>query len=186
MTALLLGHSWAKRLENSGYLPSHFFCVARPGATFKSFSNEIRSWQPDTDDDAPKYVFVLLGGNDCSNARNLDEVEDIKFECMYFAQQCRRIYPGAKLILCGVEDRYLPQGWSHEWTIDLDHKRKGNKFNKWLNKFDNKDAMFALKGSDNFSAPLWYNPDGIHLSNVGCFRLASRLAEYFELRKAGN
>lgn len=127
----VVGHSWVSRLRDSEVLPSVFKFVAKPGRTFPSVSRVLLglSTHPEAD-----YVFIILGGNDCNSAGDTVEICAVQDSCREFAIICRNAFPNDKLIFFQVEERYNPA----TWEIDLAYKRKGNKFNKWLNKFEGK------------------------------------------------
>ena len=127
-------------------------------------------------------MFVILGGNDCNSAWDTKEICSVQNSCKDFAVICRNAFPNAKLIFFQVEDRYDPT----TWEINLDHKRKGNKFNKWLNKFEGKAALINLKGQLAFSTPYYYTLDKVHLNEVGNLKLAALIQQYYDCKKAGH
>ena len=96
--------------------------------------------------------FIILGGNDCNFAWNTKEICAVQNNCKDFAVICRNAFPNAKLIFFQVEDRLDPT----TWEIDLDHKRKGNKFNKLLNKFEGKAALNPQVPNRVYKPPLVY------------------------------
>ena len=78
-----------------------------------------------------------------------------------------------------IEDR-LSKG-----RIDVDFKRKGNKFKKWLNKHPNKDGLLILKGTRMFSDTKMYSGDGVHLNIIGTDKLTRLILDYYNKKKAG-
>ena len=127
-------------------------------------------------------MFVILGGNDCNSAWDTKEICVVQNSCKDFAVICRNAFPNSKLIFFQVEDRLDPT----TWEIDLDHKRKGNKFNKWLNKSEGKAALINLKGQLAFSKPYYYTLDGVHSNEVGNLKLATLIQQYYDCKKAGH
>ena len=173
----VVGHSWVSRLRDSEELSSVFKYIAKPGGNFNTLREKLENYPVCGEAD---YVYIILGGNDCDSARDTREICGVKDSCKKFADVCRAVFPNAKLIFFQVEDRYDPSSWE---KIE-DHKRKGNKFNKWLNTFDGKDGLFCIKGSAGFSSPLNYALDGVHLNEVGNFRLAARIQQHYDQKKA--
>ena len=173
----LIGHSWVTKLKNSGELPLEFEYIDLPGGTFRTVGNKLARSKVVGN---VGYVFVILGGNDLDNARDLAEVNQVKDDCIEFTNQVRLTFPDSKIIFCQIEERFHPI----TLTIREDFKRKGNKFNKWLNLFDNKDKIFCLRGKGNFSLPIWYARDGVHLNEAGNMKLAGQILDYVREEKA--
>ena len=174
---LVIGHSWVSRLRYSGLLPGFSF-VDLSGGTFRKLARVVESIPTHQNYD---YVFMFLGGNDLDDAWDMSEIREVESMCHDFVLMLRARFPSAKLIIAQVEDRFNP----NTWQIDLDFKRKSNKFNKWLNKFPNKEALFTLKGAKYFSKRVWFEPDGVHLNHAGNVKLASQIQAFYEEQRAG-
>ena len=56
-----------------------------------------------------------------------------------------------------------------------DHKRLGNRFNTWLNRWKGKDSLVTIKGAKVLSDPEVYMVDGVHLNDEGYNRFCQRL-----------
>ena len=175
---VIIGHSWVTRLKATGFLPSKFSFIGQSGGTFASLANLIEPIPTHQEND---YVFVILGGNDIANAWDLGEVNEIEKMCEDFVLMLRARFPFAKIILSQIEDRFDTE----TGEINVEHKRKGNKFNKWLNKFDAKDALFTLKGQNFFGLPYLYDKDGVHMNQSGNLKLANRIWNYYDNKLAG-
>ena len=176
---LVIGHSWVSRLRESELLSHNFNFIDKRGGTFIKLAKELESvpvGQTHID-----YIFVMLGGNDLHDAWDMSEVNEVQSMCNDFVLMLRARFPAAKLIIAQLEDRFDPG----TWELDEGFKRKGNKFNKWLNKFSNKEALFTLKGRNYFSLPVWRSLDGVHLNEAGMIKLAAQIQDYYDQRKAG-
>ena len=182
---VVIGHSWVTRLKVSGLLPSYFSFIDLPGGTFDRLATIIERFPTHQETD---YVFLILGGNDVDDTWDLSEIDELYTKCENLVLLLRAVFPYAKLIIAQVEDRYKSRslvGRRRVLALDLDFKRKGNKYNKWLNKFSNKEGIFALKGRNFFSPSCWYEQDGVHLNHAGMVKLSTMLSGYYANKLAG-
>ena len=176
--AVIVGHSWASRLRKSGLLDDGFSkFIDLPGGTFPRLTALLE--KEEACQHKYDYVFVFLGGNDVDNAWGIGEVNRVMDDCNKFLDQLRVVFPSAKLVVSQIEERFLSQADEAD-----EFRRKGNKFNKWLNKNPRKDKIFMLRGGQNFGIPIWYLDDGVHLNQGGMVKLAAQVSGYFEDRRA--
>ena len=167
---VVIGHSWVSRLKFSGLLPSYFSFLDLPGGTFNKLAGIIKRLPTHQESD---FVFLFLGGNDVDDCWELSEINDLYIKCEELVLLIRAVFPYARLIISQVEDRYKPNLENQVLELDQNFKSKGNKYNKWLNKFSNKEGIFTLKGMNFYSPSVWYAPDGIHLNHAGTAKLAA-------------
>ena len=175
MKYLVIGHSWVARLPNyKKFLPYGGQFVGIGGATFRKavFMLDTYARIPDVQRQHPYLVVVVLGGNEISNATSHSEVDFLTAHCEDFCAEVRRRFPEAKIAVCQIEDRFDPS----TRLVLADHKRFGNRFNNWLNKWKGKDALVTIKGKGVLSDPTVYCQDGVHLNRAGYVRFCSRLS----------
>ena len=171
---LIVGHSWVSKLKNSGLLPDFFSCITVNNGTFADIIGVIGSIPLYQEHD---YVFVFLG----SSELDLVTLTQIENSCQELATLLRIVFPHAKLIFSQIEERFEPL----TGQINNLWKARSNSYNRWLNTFHNKDALFRLKGQGFFGLPFWYAPDGISLNQAGLVKLAALLKGYYTGRLAG-
>ena len=174
MKYLIIGHSWVRRLQAyQGLLPNGSVILGIGGATFKSATPLLHSFaaRPETVEEPPFAVFVLLGGNEISRARTYADADAVTVECRKFCSCVKELFPEALLGVVQVEDRFLVG----PGEIDDGQRRLGNRYNTWLNKWKGKDCLVPIRGSRVLGTPEVYLVDGVHLNNVGYGRLCERL-----------
>ena len=69
-----------------------------------------------------------------------------------------------------IEDRFAYNHTNRPEAILVNFRAKSNNFNKWLNKYKGKDAVFILKGKKGFSEPSLYANGNV--------KLAARLSDF--------
>ena len=115
------------------------------GATFRSAVPLLESYaaRQEVQNNHPFLVIDILGGNEISVSTTCTEVDKLTNNCQEFCALIKERFPDTKLAVCQVEDRYqvLPR------AVIYDHKRLGNRFNTWLNRWKGKDALVTVKGS---------------------------------------
>ena len=119
-----------------------------------------------------------MGCNDLGNLESTADVYKVTSDCEALCGLLRQLSPGSKLVVAQVEDRYARNHLENNEAVLVDFKAKSNKFNKWLNKYKGKDAIFVLKGKRGFSDPSRYGRDGVHLNYLGNVKLAERLNDF--------
>ena len=174
MKFLIIGHSWVRRLAAyRSLLPNGADILGVGGATFRTAVPLLESYaaRPEVKTYPPFLVIVVLGGNEISKASSCAEVDQLTIRCQEFCELVKERFPEAKIAVCQVEDRYqvLPRVVIH------DHKRFGNRFNTWLNRWRGKDALVTIKGARVLSDPDMYMVDGVHLNAEGYDRFCQRL-----------
>ena len=174
MKYLIVGHSWVRRLQPfRNLLPNGAVLLGVGGATFRSAIPLLHSFveRPETATDPPFAVFVLLGGNEIHRARTYADADAVIQGCIDFCKCIRDLLPGVLIAVSQVEDRY------HVGPGDIvdDHRRLGNRYNTWLNKWQRKDGLVTIKGSRVLSCPEVFLVDGVHLNELGNSRLCQRL-----------
>ena len=174
MKYLVIGHSWVRRLADyRRLLPNGADILGVGGATFRSAVPLLESYaaRPEVKTNHPFLVIVVLGGNEISNATSCAAVDRITIYCQEFCALIRERFPNTKIAVCQVEDRYqvLPR------VIIHDHKRFGNRFNTWLNRWKGKDTLVTIKGARVLSNPDMYMVDGVHLNAGGYDLFCQRL-----------
>ena len=174
MKYLLIGHSWVRRLQAyKSLLPNGAELLGIGGATFKSAIPLLVSYssRPETIREPPFAVYILLGGNEISRARSLADVDSVTRDCESFCNRVRELLPGALVVVCQVEDRYSVGPGE---MLD-NHRRFGNRFNNWANRWRGKDGLVTIKGGRVLSCPEVFLVDGVHLNELGYNRLCERL-----------
>ena len=174
MQYLVIGHSWVRRLAAyRNLLPNGATVLGVGGATFRSAVPLLESYaaRPEVRNNHSFLVIVVLGGNEISVSTTCPEVDLLTNKCQEFCALVRERFPDTKIAVCQVEDRYqvLPR------TLIHDHKRLGNRFNPWLNRWKGKDALVTIKGAKVLSDPDVYRVDGVHLNDEGYHRFCQRL-----------
>ena len=176
---VIIGHSWATRLKNCDLLPNFSF-IDLPGGNLSKLTKIIGRIPTHQTND---YVFLLLGGNDIDDCWNHYEVKEFQDSYEEFIVLLRAVFPYAKIVCGQVEVRFITEGV--QVTEDIDFRRKGAKFNKWLNKLENKEGLIPIRGANFFSLPFWYEPDGVHLNHAGNVKLATIIRNQYDNRTAG-
>ena len=106
-----------------------------------------------------------------SQARSGSDIDKVAVSCQEFCLLVWQHFPNTLIALCQLEDRYeVGPG-----AINLLHKRLGNRYNYWLNKWDGKDVLVTIKGKKVLSDVSVYLVDGVHLNDEGYTRFAQRL-----------
>ena len=128
--------------------------------------------------DKPEVIFVFLGFKDIDNLVGTSEVHRVIADCKALCELLRQLSPGSKLVVAQIEDRFARNHLERQEAILINFRAKSNKYNKWLNKYSGKDAVFILKGKKGFTDPSLYCRDGVHLNFDGNVRLAARLTNF--------
>ena len=177
---VVIGHSWVTRLKFCNVLPDYFSYIDLPGGKLNSLADVLVNLPTHQNND---YVFLLLGGNDLDDCWDHWEVRQLQEKYVDFVALLRTVFPYAKVITAQIEVRFRSV---HGLLVeDLDFRRKGAKFNKWLNTFDNKDKLLPIRGANFFSPVIWYRPDGVHLNEAGNIKLAGLIENQYVNRMAG-
>ena len=166
MNYLIIGHSWVRRLSAyRGLLPNGATILGVGGATFSSAIPLLESYaaRPEVIDNHPFLVIVVLGGNEIAASKSCADADQVTIKCQKFCTLVKERFPNTRLAVCQVEDRF--HLGSRE--IIFDHKRFGNRYNTWLNKWPGKDALVTIKGTRVLTNPKVYLVDGVHLNDDG-------------------
>ena len=175
---LVIGHSWVRRLAELYICEDDFVLLGRGGATFRSIEDDVRKFFRELKGRRPEVIFVFLGSNDLDRLEGTAEVYKVTADCEALCGLLRQLSPGSKLVISQVEDRYARNHLENSEAVLSDFRAKSNKFNKWLNKYKGKDAVFILKGRKGFSDPSLYGRDGVHLNYEGNMKFAQRLSDF--------
>ena len=165
---VVVGHSWVSRLRADDVLPPNFSFIDVPGGNVNSLANVLSTIPTHQNND---YVFLILGGNDIADCWDLLEVKNFQARYEEFIVLLRAVFPYARLVTAQIEVRFLKRRGT--LVEDIDFRRRGAKFNKWLNTFQNKEGLLPIRGANFFSLPFWYAPDGVHLNHAGNIRLGT-------------
>ena len=140
---------------------------------FRSAVSLLESYavRPEVQNNHPFLIIAVLGGNENSVSTTCAEVDQLTNNCQEFCALIKERFPDTKLAVCQVEDRYqfLPR------VVNYHHKRIGNRFNTWLNRYKGKDALVTIKGAKVLSDPKAYMVDGVQLNDEGYNRFCQRL-----------
>ena len=134
MQYLVIGHSWVRRLAAyRNLLPNGATVLGVGGAMFQSAVPLLESFaaRPEVRNNHPFLVIVVLGVNEISVSTTCAEVDLLTNTCQEFCALVKEHFPDTKIAVCQVEDCYqvLPR------IVIYDHKRLGNRFNTWLNRW---------------------------------------------------
>ena len=146
---VVVGHSWVSRLRADDVLPPNFSYIDVPGGNVNSLANVLSTIPTHQNND---YVFLILGGNDIADCWDLLEVKHFQDRFEEFIASLRAVFPYARLVTAQIEVRFLKRRGT--LVEDIDFRRRGAKFNKWLNTFQNKEGLLPIRGANFFSLPL--------------------------------